>query len=124
MDAARRGVAITVVSLPEASPREGAARKLGVAAGEIVTSLVDNSYDDKFLPALIPPDRQISWPKLRAVVVNKSTLPIAESALGSATARPVFTDERARLSEWHGEPELTVSARGCRPMTSPRVSTL
>ena len=63
-------------------------------------------HDGTFLFALIPGDRQISWPKLRAVVgVNKLQLPPQDVALdatgyergtitplGSTTAWPVFAD--------------------------------
>lgn len=71
-------------------------------------SLVVTRSNGTFLFALIPGDRQISWPKLRAVVgVNKLQLPVAELALeatgyergtitplGSTTSWPVFADER------------------------------
>ena len=70
-------------------------------------SLVVKRSDGTFLFALMPGDRQISWPKLRAVVgVNKLQLPDAALALeatgyergtitplGSTTAWPVFVDE-------------------------------
>jgi prolyl-tRNA editing enzyme YbaK/EbsC (Cys-tRNA(Pro) deacylase) len=62
--------------------------------------------DDTYLFALIPGDRAISWPKLRAVVgVNKLRLPEPELALaatgfergtitpiGSTTDWPVYAD--------------------------------
>ena len=62
--------------------------------------------DGTFLFALVPGDRQISWPKLRAVVgANKLQLPAPEVALaatgyergtitplGSTTAWPVYVD--------------------------------
>jgi len=85
-----------------------AAGILGVDPSVIVKSLVVPRSDGTFLFALIPGDRQISWPKLRAVVgVNKLQLPVAELALeatgyergtitplGSTTSWPVFADER------------------------------
>ena len=62
--------------------------------------------DGSFLFALIPGDRQISWPKLHSLVgVNKLSLPAADVALeatgyergtitplGSTTAWPVYAD--------------------------------
>ena len=89
-------------SLPEA------AALLGLTPADIVKTLVVKRTDDTYLFALIPGDRAISWPKLRAVVgVNRLKLPDAEHALaatgyergtivpiGSTTDWPVFADER------------------------------
>jgi len=89
-------------SLPEA------ATLLGLTPADIVKTLVVKRSDDTYLFALIPGDRAISWPKLRAVVgVNRLKLPDAEHALaatgyergtivpiGSTTDWPVFADER------------------------------
>jgi Cys-tRNA(Pro)/Cys-tRNA(Cys) deacylase len=91
-------------SLPEA------AALLGLRPDDIVKTLVVKRADDTYLFALVPGDRVIAWPKLRAVVgVNKLQLPDAERALaatgyergtivpiGSTTAWPVFADERIR----------------------------
>lgn len=89
-------------SLPEA------AELLGIPASGIVKTLVVKRSDNTFLFALVPGDRAISWPKLRAVVgVNKLRLPEPELALaatgyergtivpvGSTTDWPIFADER------------------------------
>ena len=107
-DAAARGIAIDIVARPEARSLEEAAAILGVDPATIVKSLIVKRHDGTFLFALIPGDRQISWPKLRAVVgVNKLQLPDAAVALeatgyergtitpfGSTTAWPVFADEQ------------------------------
>jgi Cys-tRNA(Pro) deacylase len=119
-DAATRGIPIEIVARPNAGSLEEAARILGVSPATIVKSLVVKRSDGTFLFALVPGDRQISWPKLRAVVgVNKLQLPDAAAALeatgyergtitplGSATAWPVFADERiagARIAMGAGE---------------------
>lgn len=87
-----------------------AAELLGVTPGDIVKTLVVKRSDGTYLFALVPGDREIEWPKLRALVgVNKLRLPDAEDALaatgyargtivplGSTTAWPVFADERIR----------------------------
>lgn len=103
-----------------ASSLEEAAAVLGIEPADIVKSLVVRRHDGSYLFALVPGDRQISWPKLRAVVgVNKLRLPEAELALeatgyergtitplGSTTAWPVFADERVagqRVSIGAGE---------------------
>ncbi len=107
-DAAARGIAVEIVERPAADSLEEAARILGVEPSTIVKSLVVKRSDGTFLFALIPGDRQISWPKLRAVVgVNKLQLPDGDQALaatgygrgtitplGSTTAWPVFADEQ------------------------------
>ena len=107
-DAAARGIPIDIVERPAAHSLEEAAAILGVHPSVIVKSLVVKRSDGTFLFALVPGDRQISWPKLRALVgVNKLQLPAPEVALeatgyergtitpfGSTTAWPVFVDER------------------------------
>ncbi len=105
-DAAARGVAIEFVTRPRANSLEEAAELLGLTPREIVKTLVVKRSDGTFLFALIPGDKQISWPKLRALVgVNKLQLPDAGQALdatgyergtitpfGSTTDWPVYAD--------------------------------
>jgi Cys-tRNA(Pro) deacylase len=105
-DAAARGLAVEFIERMRASSLEEAASILGITPAEIVKSLVVKRSDGSFLFALIPGDRQISWPKLRALVgVNKLQLPSPELALeatgfergtitplGSTTAWPVYAD--------------------------------
>ncbi|WP_165064519.1 aminoacyl-tRNA deacylase [Marisediminicola senii] len=106
VDAAARGLQIELVERAPAGSLAEAAAVLGIAPRSIVKTLVVKRKDGAFLFALVPGDRQISWPKLRAVVgVNKLRLPEAELALaatgyergtitplGSTTAWPVFAD--------------------------------
>ncbi|QAV69605.1 YbaK/EbsC family protein [Salinibacterium sp. UTAS2018] len=107
-DAERRGIPIEIVERAPATSLEHAAELLGITPAEIVKSLVVKRSDGSFLFALVPGDRQISWPKLRALVgVNKLRMPDAEVALdatgyargtitplGSTTVWPVYADER------------------------------
>ncbi len=104
--AARRGLAIEVRERPAARSLTEAAELLGVTPADIVKTLVVKRSDDTYLFALVPGDRAISWPKLRAVVgVNKLRLPEPELALaatgfergtivplGSTTEWPVYAD--------------------------------
>ncbi len=106
--ASARGLTIEIVERPAADSLPEAAALLGVDASAIVKTLVVKRSDDTYLFALIPGDRSISWPLLRAVVgVNKLQLPSPEKALaatgyergtivpiGSSTDWPVFADER------------------------------
>ncbi|MCA1942580.1 MAG: YbaK/EbsC family protein [Yonghaparkia sp.] len=105
-DAAARGLQVEFVERMRARSLEEAAEILGITPADIVKSLVVKRSDDTFLFALIPGDRQIAWPKLRALVgVNKLQLPSPELALeatgyergtitplGSTTAWPVYAD--------------------------------
>src|SRR6185312_12970125 len=81
-DAAARGIEVSVVARPAAESLEAAAALLGITPADIAKSLVVKRHDGTFLFAIVPGDRQISWPKLRAVVgVNKLQLPSADLAL-------------------------------------------
>lgn len=104
--AAERGLDIEIRERPAADSLEEAAGLLGLHPSEIVKTLVVKRSDDTYLFALIPGDRSISWPKLRAIVgVNKLQLPDPQRALaatgyergtivpiGSSTAWPVYAD--------------------------------
>ena len=107
-EAAReRGLSVDVRQRPAASSLEEAAELLGIPSASIVKTLVVKRSDDTYLFALVPGDRAISWPKLRAVVgVNKLRLPEPELALaatgyergtivpiGSTHDWPVYADE-------------------------------
>jgi len=106
--ASARGLAVELRERPAANSLHEAAELLGIPSAGIVKTLVVKRSDDSFLFALIPGDRSISWPKLRAVVgVNKLQLPDAARALaatgyergtivpiGSSTDWPIFADER------------------------------
>lgn len=119
-DAAARGIPVEFKERMRASSLEEAASILGIQPADIVKSLVVRKHDGTYLFALVPGDRQISWPKLRALVgVNKLRLPEAELALeatgfergtitplGSTTPWPVYVDERVagrRVSMGAGE---------------------
>jgi Cys-tRNA(Pro) deacylase len=105
--ARRLGLDVEVVERPEAGSLQEAARLLDLEPGDIAKSLVVKRHDGDFLFALIPGDRQISWPKLRTLVgVNKLSMPHQDVALaatgyergtitplGSSTAWPVYLDE-------------------------------
>lgn len=119
-DAAARGLDVRVVERPAANSLAEAAGILGIQPADIVKSLVVKHKDGSFLFALVPGDRQISWPKLRALVgVNKLSLPTPEIALeatgyargtitplGSSVAWPVYADRSIagrRISMGAGE---------------------
>jgi len=124
-DAAARGIPVEFVERLAARSLEEAAAILGIVPGDIVKSLVVKRHDGAFLFAEVPGDRQLSWPKLRALVgVNKLQLPDAAVALeatgyergtitplGSSTAWPVYVDRTLmgrRVSLGAGEHGLSL----------------
>jgi prolyl-tRNA editing enzyme YbaK/EbsC (Cys-tRNA(Pro) deacylase) len=106
-DVVARGLNVEIVEHPQAQSLAEVAELLSVEPGDIVKSLVLKRHDGSFLFALIPGDRQVSWPKLRAAAgVNKLRMSDDEAVLdatgyrsgvtpiGSTTAWPVVADER------------------------------
>jgi Cys-tRNA(Pro)/Cys-tRNA(Cys) deacylase len=80
----------------------------GVEPADVVKTLVVRRGDDDYLFVLVPGDRAISWPKLRALLgVSRMSMPDAAAAkaatgyergtitpFGSVRAWPVIADER------------------------------
>ncbi|MGD0925012.1 MAG: YbaK/EbsC family protein [Streptosporangiaceae bacterium] len=85
-----------------------AAQARGVTPADVVKTLVVRRGDDDFLFILVPGDRTISWPKLRALLgVSRLSMPDATVArdvtgyergtitpFGSVRRWPVIADER------------------------------
>lgn len=102
------GIAFTITAHGPVSSLEEAAAARGVTPSAIVKTLVVRRGDDDYLLVLVPGDRQISWPKLRALLgVARLSMPDAAGAqdatgyergtitpFGSTTAWPVIADER------------------------------
>ena len=90
---------------PARSLAEAAALR-GISPADIVKTLVVRRGEDDFLFVLVPGDREIAWPKLRAHLgVNRLSMPDAATAFaatgyergtitpfGSRTAWPVVAD--------------------------------
>lgn len=88
---------------------EEAAAARGIEPRDIVKTLVVRRGEGDYVFVLVPGDRTISWPKLRALLgVNRLSLPPADEALiatgyergtitpyGSSTAWPVVMDATA-----------------------------
>ncbi|WP_250030246.1 aminoacyl-tRNA deacylase [Paractinoplanes maris] len=85
-----------------------AAQAQGVEVRDLVKTLVVRRADDDYVFVLVPGDRSISWPKLRALLgVNRLSMPDAATAkaatgyergtitpFGASTAWPVIADSR------------------------------
>jgi Cys-tRNA(Pro) deacylase len=87
-----------------------AAELRGLEVRDVVKTIVVRRADNRFVFVLVPGDRVISWPKLRALLgVNRLSLPDATTArdatgyergtitaFGSTTPWPVVADELLR----------------------------
>ena len=85
-----------------------AAEARGVEPRDVVKTIVVRRGEGDYVFVLVPGDRTIAWPRLRALLgVNRLSMPDAEAArdatgyergtitpFGSTTAWPVFADER------------------------------
>jgi Cys-tRNA(Pro)/Cys-tRNA(Cys) deacylase len=94
---------------PVRSLAEAAAAR-GVESAAVVKTIVVRRGDDDYLFVLVPGDRTIGWPKLRALLgVSRLSMPDAATAqdvtgyergtitpFGSLRAWPVVADERIR----------------------------
>lgn len=115
MSEARATAALDAAGIDYTIVRHGPVRSLaeaavarGVAPSQVVKTLVVRRGDADFLFVLVPGGRQISWPKLRALLgVGRLSMPDAETArdvtgyergtitpFGSVHAWPVIVDER------------------------------
>ncbi|HLQ81876.1 MAG TPA: YbaK/EbsC family protein [Brachybacterium sp.] len=95
-----------------------AAAARGVEPRDIVKTLVVRRGEGDFLFVLVPGDREISWPKLRALLgVNRLSMPDQDVAkevtgyergtitpFGASTAWPVIAD-----ADLTGDPERRIS---------------
>jgi Cys-tRNA(Pro)/Cys-tRNA(Cys) deacylase len=103
---AASGVEHTVTRHGRVASLEEAAAARGVQPRDIVKTLVVRRGEGDYLFVLVPGDREISWPKLRAHLgVSRMSMPDAATALevtgyergtitpfGSTTAWPVVAD--------------------------------
>jgi Cys-tRNA(Pro) deacylase len=110
---ARAIAAAEALGLSHTVTRHGPVRSLAEAAAArgvepraVVKTIVVRLSDDDYRFVLVPGDREISWPRLRALLaVNRISMPSAEVALavtgyvrgtitplGSTTAWPVVAD--------------------------------
>lgn len=104
------GVAYSLIRHEPVRGLAEAAAARGVEIRDVVKTIVVRRGEDDFVFVLVPGDRVIAWPKLRAVLgVNRLSLPDADAAkaatgyergtitpFGSTTPWPVVADERLR----------------------------
>ncbi|MBR7744705.1 YbaK/EbsC family protein [Phycicoccus sp. BSK3Z-2] len=110
--AARARAAVATSGLAYEITEHGRVRSLaeaaaarGVEPGGIVKTLVVRRAEDDYLFVLVPGDREISWPKLRAHLgVNRISMPDAD------TAREVTGYERGTITPFGSLRRLPVLA--------------
>lgn len=100
------GIPFTEIPLGEATSPLEAARVRGFTVTVVVKSLLVRRGENDYLLVLVPLDRSISWPKLRALLgVSRLSMPDAETALAVTGYQrgtisplglnlPVIADER------------------------------
>ena len=103
------GITHRVVRHGHVSSLAEAAAARGIEPSALLKSIVVRRADDDFLFVLLPGDREISWPKLRALLgVKRMSMPDADTALavtgyargtitpfGSTRTWPVVVDASA-----------------------------
>jgi len=102
------GIAYRVIRHDPVRSLAEAAKARGVEPADVVKTMVVRRGEGDYAFVLVPGDRTISWPKLRAILgVSRLSMPDATVArrvtryergtitpLGSTTAWPVIADER------------------------------
>lgn len=103
------GIAYTLTRHGRVASLAEAAAARGIAPADLLKTIVVRRGDDDFLLVLLPGDRTISWPRLRALLgVSRMSMPDAATALavtgfergtitpfGTTRTWPVVVDERA-----------------------------
>lgn len=117
-DGERRAAhALAAAGVPHVRTRHGrvsslaeAAAARGIAPADLLKTIVVRRGDDDYVLVLVPGDRTIAWPRLRALLgVNRMSMPDAATALdvtgyergtitpfGTTRSWPVVADERVR----------------------------
>ncbi|CUR62209.1 conserved hypothetical protein [metagenome] len=102
---AASGIAHTVTRHGRVGSLAEAAAVRGVEPSAIVKTMVVRRGEGDHLLVLVPGDRQISWPKLRALLgVNRISMPDADAA------REVTGYERGTITPFGARVELPVVA--------------
>lgn len=107
------GIEYRTVTIGRVASAEEAAEARGIALSQLIKTLVVRESDDQYYFVLIPGDRAIDWPKLRAHIgVSRLSMPPAQEAFavtgyergtitpfGATSAWPVIMDEQVLANE-------------------------
>jgi Cys-tRNA(Pro)/Cys-tRNA(Cys) deacylase len=122
------GIAYRIIRHGPVRSLAEAAKARGVEPADVVKTMVVRRAEGAYVFVLVPGDRAISWPRLRAVLgVSRLSMPDATVAkqvtgyergtitpLGSTTAWPVIADERVlgrEITLGAGEHGVAVAVR-------------
>jgi Cys-tRNA(Pro)/Cys-tRNA(Cys) deacylase len=122
------GIAYRVIRHGPVRSLAEAAKARGVEPADVVKTMVVRRGEGDYVFVLVPGDRAISWPRLRALLgVSRLSMPDATVAkqvtgyergtitpLGSTTAWPVIADERVlgrEITLGAGEQGVAVAVR-------------
>ena len=92
------GIEYRTVTIGRVASAEEAAEARGIALSQLIKTLVVRESDDQYYFVLIPGDRAIDWPKLRAHIgVSRLSMPPAQEAFAvtgyeRGTITPVWSD--------------------------------
>ena len=83
------GLAYEVTRHGRVNSLEEAAAARGIEPSQLIKTIVVRLADDDYRFVLVPGDREIAWPKLRALLgVNRISMPDADTALDGDRVRP------------------------------------
>ncbi len=124
--AERLGLSPRFIQHGEVRSLAEAAEARGVEPTDVIKTMVVRRGDGDYVLVLVPGDRVISWPKLRALLgVSRLSMPDADEAFqvtgyargtitpfGTTTPLPVIADERMRgraITLGTGEPNTAIA---------------
>jgi Cys-tRNA(Pro) deacylase len=112
LDSAGLSYRVLVHDQPVRSLAEAAAAR-GVEIVDVVKTLVVRRTDDDYLFVLVPGGRQISWPKLRALlVVSRLSMPPADEALAATGFERGTITPLGATTSWPVVADLALASRG------------
>jgi len=92
---------------------EDAAAARGVDVVDVIKTLVVRRGDDDYLFVLVPGGRQISWPKLRALLaVSRMSMPPADEAFAATGFERGTITPLGSSRPWPVVADLVVASRG------------
>ncbi|MGN7701948.1 aminoacyl-tRNA deacylase [Cellulosimicrobium sp. 22601] len=129
------GIDHTVTRHGRVGSLEEAAAARGVDPSRVLKTIVVRRAEDDYLFVLVPGDRQISWPKLRALLgVSRLSMPDKEVArdvtgyergtitpFGSTHAWPVVADVRVVAGPGEGDDVDVAGGEGAEPDAAARL---
>jgi Cys-tRNA(Pro)/Cys-tRNA(Cys) deacylase len=106
-------VSFDVVRTKPANSVEDSAAMQGIEVGHLIRTIVVRRGADDYLFVLVPGDRSIDWPKLRAHLgVSRLSLPDAEEAQAATGYERGAITPFGSAHKWPVVADFTISGRG------------